>query len=398
MNSILQRRIKQNLEKINQASETRSREILKEINGVHISCANKKMLNFSGNDYLGLAQEPTVQEALLMGLKKYNLGTCASQMVCGYTETQHQLEIKLAEFLDFERVLLVSSGFLANIGVLQALLQKEDMIFIDRCSHASLYDGIKLAQCTMHRFRHKQIDHLMQLLQKESAKNSGCQWIVSDGLFSMEGTIASLPKLVTMAKQFNTCLLIDDAHGIGVLGPVGRGCIDLLAVNAQHLTVLTGTLSKAFGCFGAFIAGSSDVIEYLIQVMRTARYTSNLSPPFYAAGLNALHCIQSQPWRRIHLTKLIDYFKAGAKALRLPLQPSDTPIQILNVADANLLMHIHECLRDRGLWVGAMRPPTVAPGGSRLRLTFSALHQQSDVDHLLAGLDKVIPSELRLGM
>lgn len=381
---LLTARITQTLAEIKQDLSQRHRVPIQSINNSIMCSGAQELINFAGNDYLGLAQEPKLQIAFAAAANTIGFGSGASQVVCGYSDIQAQLEAALATFLGYERTLIFSSGYLANCGVLAGLFTRQDIIFIDRQAHASLYDGIQLIGCHFHRYRHNDLNHLEYLLKTKTG--AGVRAIVTDGLFSMEGDCAPLSECVALAQRYNATLLVDDAHGIGVLGTSGRGTAEYLGVSAQQVPLLVGTLSKAFGCFGGFVAGESAAIELLVQSARTARYTTALPPPMLAAAFSALQLVQTESWRRTYLQALIQQFRIEAEQLGIVLLPSQSPIQSVLIPDKAQLLSVAAMLQQRGFWVGAMRPPSVPIQRSRLRITMSALQQPEQVSALLTAL------------
>lgn len=350
----------------------------------------KPYLSFSSNDYLGLASHPEVVRSCENGLKKYGVGSGSSQLLGGYSFAHHALEEELAEFLGYERVLLFSTGYMANLGVITTLFKGEkSCIFIDRLSHASLIDGCRYPGVNFKRYKHLDIQDLERVLL-QNAKN---KVIISEGVFSMNGDIAPLPKLVTISKQNNSWLMIDDAHGIGVLGSKGKGIVDYCRATPKEVQILVGTFGKAFGTFSAFVAGSEVVIESLIQFARTYIYTTALPPAIIEATRTSLKLIQSENWRRDHLQLLIKKFKQGAAHLDIRLLPSDTPIQPIIIGDADRAEMIAARLKQVGILVALVRPPTVPANTSRLRISLTASHTEKDIERLLDVLNQVINKE-----
>jgi 8-amino-7-oxononanoate synthase len=386
----LSARITHTLAEIKQQLSERTRVPVRQVRDIIFTVNDHELINFAGNDYLGLAQHPQLQTAFLRATKQVGFGSGASQVVCGYSEIQEELETALAQFLGYERALIFSSGFLANCGVLTGLFNKQDVVFIDKQAHASLYDGVQLTGCEFRRYRHNDLIHLEQLLRAK--KNNGVTAIVTDGLFSMEGDCAPLSECAALARQYQATLIVDDAHGIGVLGATGRGTLEHVGVSAMDVPLLVGTMSKAFGCFGGFVAGHSEAIELLVQTARSARYTTALPPPVLAAAHAALELIQHEPWRRDHLRQLVQHFRQGATQLGIPLLASQSPIQSVVIPDKYRLLTIATELQQRGFWVGVMRPPSVPVRRSRLRITLSTLHQFEHVDALLNALAELVPA------
>lgn len=342
-----------------------------------------RYLNFASNDYLGLANHPDVTDAFKRGANEFGVGSGASHLVSGHSQYHHALEEQLADFCQRPRVLLFSTGYMANLGVLSALLSSADAVFEDKLNHASLLDGGLASGARFRRFLHADVASLEKQIGDSDARR---KLVVTDGVFSMDGDIAPLTEMARTVRAHQAWLMVDDAHGVGVLGKNGRGVIEALSDEDQP-QVLMATLGKAFGTFGAFVAGSEELIETLIQFSRSYIYTTALPPAVAAASLASLTLLREEHWRREKLITLIERFRQGAQQLGLSLLPSTTPIQPLLIGSDQKVMALNELLRQRGLLVGAIRPPTVAPGSARLRITISAAHEESDIDALLAALD-----------
>ncbi|UTA47544.1 8-amino-7-oxononanoate synthase [Simiduia sp. 21SJ11W-1] len=349
----------------------------------NVTVDGRPALAFCANDYLGLANHPEVKRAFIQAAERYGVGSGASHLVCGHSHEHHALEQELAAFTGRARALIFSTGYMANVGVINALVEKGDAVFEDKLNHASLLDGGLSSGAKFQRFLHNDV---AQLAQKLRASEQAKKLVVVDGVFSMDGDLAPLDELASLCARERAWLMVDDAHGLGVLGNNGGGCAEVFNLNEQQLPVLMGTFGKAFGTFGAFVAGSEELIETLIQLTRTYIYTTALPPAVAAATRASLKLIQTEPWRREKLQALIAEFRTGAQALGLQLMNSHTPIQPIVVGSAATVMSWSEQLMQRGLWVGAIRPPTVAPGSARLRVTLSAEHSSAQVQQLLSAL------------
>jgi 8-amino-7-oxononanoate synthase len=291
----------------------------------------------------------------------------------------HQLEDALAELTGRSRALLFSSGYMANLGVLTSLLQRGDHVFEDRLNHASLLDGGLHSGARFQRFAHGDVS----ALERKLVRVDGIKLVVVDGVFSMDGDTAPLEQLAATCSRHDACLMVDDAHGFGVMGQDGAGSTAAAGLDAEAVPVLMATLGKALGTAGAFVAGSELLIETLIQQARSYIYTTALPPAVAAATLESLKLLREESWRRDHLGQLIDRFRAGSKQLDLPLMPSASAIQPLQVGDAGKALALSERLKAKGFLIGAIRPPTVPAGTSRLRITLSAGHSDEQVDRLL---------------
>lgn len=349
---------------------------------------NGEILNFCSNDYLGLAAHPVLQQALSKGAAAYGCGAGAAHLVNGHSRAHHDLEEALAVYTGRPRALLFSTGYMANLGTISALLDRQDAVFMDKWNHASLVDGALLSRAQLQRYPHNDIERLETQLSTSNARH---KLIVTDGLFSMDGDVADLPALAKLAHQHNAWLMVDDAHGLGVLGTQGRGSLSQHGMSPHDVPVLVGTLGKAFGCFGAFVAGDEDLIEYLIQSSRSYIYTTALPPAVALAAQQALELSDNENWRRERLFLRIAEFRRGAEDLGLALMDSHSPIQGIILGDAASAMQASAALRELGLLITAIRPPTVPQGSARLRITLSASHSHAHVERLLSALAQVLP-------
>ncbi len=357
----------------------RQRQTLQSAQGPVVRVDGLEYLNFCSNDYLGLAAHPRVIERFRQAAVEYGVGSGASHLVCGHSAPHHALEEALAAFTGRERALLYSSGYTANTGILTALLQRGDHVFEDRLNHASLLDGGLHSGARFQRFAHNDV----RALEAKLARADGPRLVVVDGVFSMDGDTAPLAELARVCRMHDAWLMVDDAHGFGVLGERGVGSTEAARLAPDAVPILMATLGKALGTAGAFVAGSEQLIEGLIQQSRNYIYTTALPPAVAAASLEALALVTEEAWRRDYLATLIHRFRLGAEQLGLPLLPSASAIQPLLVGDASRALALSARLRERGFLIGAIRPPTVPAGTSRLRITLSAAHSETQVDQLL---------------
>ena len=364
----------------------RQRRVLESAQGAEVIVDGKPVLNFCSNDYLGLANHPDIIAAFKSAADEFGVGSGASHLVCGHSVLHHQLEQELAGFLGRDRALLFSTGYMANLSVINALVGKQDYIFEDKLNHASLLDAGLLSGARFQRFLHNDLNNLESRLKKAG---SGRKLIVVDSVFSMDGDLAPLDELAALAQKHNAWLMADDAHGLGVLGAAGAGCAEYFNLDQAQLPILMGTLGKGFGSFGAFVAGSETLIETLIQFARPYIYTTALPPAVAAASLASLNIIRNSVQHREHLHTLIRQFKTGAAALGLELMPSCSAIQPLFVGDSARALVISQSLAEKGLLVSAIRPPTVPANTARLRVTLSAAHSEQQVAYLLSSLAEV---------
>ncbi|MFW1677497.1 8-amino-7-oxononanoate synthase [Pontibacter sp. JAM-7] len=370
-----------------QQSLYRQRRTLQSPQGPEVTVDGRTCLAFCSNDYLGLANHPDVIRALQDAADIYGVGGGASHLVNGHSQAHHALEEALAEFTGRPRALLFSTGYMANLGAVNALLDKRDAVFEDRLNHASLLDAGLLSGARFQRYLHNDPASLQQKLTRSEARR---KLVVTDGVFSMDGNLANLPELAAVTRQQGGWLMVDDAHGFGCLGESGGGCAEYFNLGMEEVPVLVGTLGKAFGASGAFVAGSEDLIETLIQFARTYIYTTSMPPAVAAASLASLSLLRQENWRREKLNSLIKQFRQGCQQLGLTLLESFTPIQPILIGDAAAAMKISEALEAQGIFVGAIRPPTVPQGTARLRVTLSATHTEAQVDRLLLALESVV--------
>ena len=347
----------------------------------------ERLLAFCSNDYLGLANHPEVVRAMQQGAAKWGVGGGASHLVLGHSTPHHALEEALAEFTGRPRALLFSTGYMANLAAVTALVGQGDTVLEDRINHASLLDAGLLSGARFSRYLHNDAVSLASRLQKAT----GNTLVVTDGVFSMDGDLADLPALCAAAKQKDAWVLVDDAHGFGPLGATGAGIVEHFGLGVEDVQVLVGTLGKAFGTAGAFVAGSEELIETLIQFARPYIYTTSQPPAVACATLKSLELLRTENWRREHLNKLIARFREGAAAIGLTLMDSATPIQPILIGDSARALRLSALLRARGLLVTAIRPPTVPAGSARLRVTLSAAHSEAQLELLLQALAECWP-------
>jgi 8-amino-7-oxononanoate synthase len=367
----------------------RQRPNIDSAQGPVVRLEGREFVNFCSNDYLGLASHPRVIERLRQAALDFGVGSGASHLVCGHSTLHHELEEALADFTGRQRALLFSSGYMANVGTLGCLLQRGDHVFEDRLNHASLLDGGMHSGARFCRYAHNDMAQLAPML----ASATGHKLVVVDGVFSMDGDVAPLAELARLCQPDDTWLMVDDAHGFGVLGETGAGSLEAAGLGEAEVPVLMATLGKALGTAGAFVAGSELLIDALVQGARNYIYTTALPPAMAAASLEALALVKEEGWRRQHLQDLTARFRRGAQQISLPLMDTNSPIQPLLVGDSEQAMAYSAALRQRGLLIGAIRPPTVPAGTARLRITFSAAHSEQQVDFLLQQLEAVWQSD-----
>ncbi|MEE1901764.1 MULTISPECIES: 8-amino-7-oxononanoate synthase [Pseudomonas] len=365
----------------------RQRPLLESPQGPEVVVDGQRLLAFCSNDYLGLANHPEVIAAWQAGAERWGVGGGASHLVIGHSTPHHQVEEALAELTGRPRALLFSTGYMANLGAITALVGQGDTVLQDRLNHASLLDGGLLSGARFNRYLHNDPASLASRLDKAV----GNTLVVTDGVFSMDGDLADLPALADVARARGAWLMVDDAHGLGTLGTQGGGIVEHFGLGVEDVPVLIGTLGKACGTAGAFVAGSEELIEALVQFARPYIYTTSQPPALACATLKSLELLRREAWRREHLAALIRQFREGAQQIGLELMDSPTPIQPIVIGDSTQALRLSGMLRERGLLVTAIRPPTVPAGSARLRVTLSAAHSEAQVQLLLNALAECYP-------
>jgi glycine C-acetyltransferase/8-amino-7-oxononanoate synthase len=361
--------------------------------GAEVEMDGRRVLLFSSNNYLDLAAHPRVTEAAVKAIGRYGVGAGASRLVSGSLRPHRDLEERLAAFKRVEAALVFPTGYQANLGLIPTLAEDRDVIYADRLCHASLIDACRLCEVSLRVYRHRDHTHLARLLQRGTAQRSAL--VVTDGVFSMDGDLAPLPELHKATLQADATLVVDDAHGTGVMGPEGRGTVEHFGMERASL-VQMGTLSKALGGMGGFVAGSRDLIEYLVNRARPFIYTTALPPAMAAAALAALEVIQAEPERRVRLWRLRDRLHAGVRQIGFDTLDSCSPIIPLLVGDAQAALSLSEALLARGVYAPAIRPPTVPDGTSRIRMSVTAGHRPEQIDHVLEALRQIVAADGRL--
>jgi len=364
----------------------RSRRVADGPQGPELMLDGRRLLAFCSNDYLGLANHPEVIAALQRGAERYGVGAGAAHLVTGHSRAHHELEQELAAFVGYPRALLFSTGYMANLGAVGALCGAGDAVFEDRLNHASLLDAGLLSRARLQRYPHGDVAALALRLAESGARR---KLVVTDGLFSMDGDSAPLERLAAVAGDQRAWLMVDDAHGLGVVGASGRGTLERYGLGPAQVPVLVGTLGKGFGTFGAFVAGDEELIETLIQQARSYIYTTALPPAVAEATRAALRLVAGEEGaeRRGRLAERVAQFREGAARLGLPLMEADSAIQPLLVGEAEQAEHLAGVLAEEGILISAIRPPTVPERTARLRITFSADHTEAQVERLLAALE-----------
>jgi 8-amino-7-oxononanoate synthase len=380
--SVLLDSLRDALANVDAGSLRRRRKLTQSPCAPQVGLAGRSVLAFASNDYLGLANHPRLIEAATEGAQRWGVGAGASHLVSGHSAVHEALEAELARFVQCEAALVFSTGYMANIAVMPALLGRDDEIFADRLNHASLVDGALLSRASLRRYAHNDMTALAGMLATSTARR---KLIVSDAVFSMDGDIAPLAQLLALAEQYDAWLLIDDAHGFGVLGPQGRGSLAEAGLRSERI-ILMGTLGKAAGVSGAFVAGSRMLIEWLVQKSRAYIFTTAMPPMLAHVLLSSLELIENAGDRRCHLDALIARFREGMMPHAKCLLPSRTAIQPVVIGDNSVTLGIAAALLERDIWTPAIRPPTVPVGSARLRISLSAAHSFAQVDQLVAAL------------
>jgi 8-amino-7-oxononanoate synthase len=366
-------------------------EVVDPASPVFVRVDGRECINFCSNDYLGLSGHADIRHTLGAAAQRHGAGSGAAHLVTGHSIEHHALEEELAAFTGRPRALLFSTGYMANLGVASALLRRGDAVFEDRLNHASLLDAGVHSGAKFSRYAHNDPVELQQQLSESTARR---KLVLTDGVFSMDGDVAPLKSLSEACSRHAAHLMVDDAHGFGVLGRAGRGCVDAMGLTVQEVPIYMATLGKAVGVAGAFVAGSEALIETLIQKARTYIYTTAMPPAVAAATRMALQVLQRESWRREHLQALIQRFRSGAQQLGLQLMDSRTAIQPIVLGDAADALRASRFLLERGFMVSAIRPPTVPQGTARLRITLSAAHVEQQVDQLLEALNQLTTTHL----
>ena len=382
---------RQRLAAIDADDRRRRRRVIDGSHGAHVTVDGRYALNFCSNDYLGLAADPRLIDAMATAASRTGAGAGASQLVTGHNAEHAALEAELADWLGRERALVFSTGYAANVGTTAALVGKSDHIVADALNHASLIDGARLSGAAKHIYAHGDAMAADRALAAEAVQ-TGHRLLVTDAVFSMDGDTAPLARLADIAAARDAWLMVDDAHGLGVFGTDGAGRVAEAGLGSDRVPILTGTLGKSVGAAGAFVAGDADVIETILQTARSLIFSTAMPAPVAAAARRGIAIIRGEPARRAHLQALVARFRQRAAVAGLAIAASDSPIQPVIVGDEAAALRLSNALLERGYLVGAIRPPTVAPGTSRLRITLSAAHTGDDVDGLVAALAESWPA------
>lgn len=354
--------------------------------GREIVVDGKKVLNFCSNNYLGLANDPRLVEAAMLAMKKEGFGTGASRLVCGNLSSHDRLEQKMAQLKGTESCLTFSTGYMANVGIIPAICGHGDLILSDRLNHASIIDGILLSHADFKRYPHNDMDILEVMLKASPAETR--KLIITDSVFSMDGDLAPLPELVRLAQKYEAMLMVDEAHGFGVLGASGKGVVEHFGLQGK-IDIQMGTFSKAVGTFGAYCCGSRALIEVLINRARSFIYTTGLPPAVAAASLKGIEIIETEPERRARLWANTVFVAQRLKELRFDILNTQTPIIPIVVKESAMAVEFSKRLLDAGIFVSAIRPPTVPQNTARLRVTVMATHAEQDLEFLVKTIETI---------
>lgn len=371
------------------ADSVRTRRTIEHREGMRVTIGGRELLNFSSNDYLGLSQHVEVVSAMQEGTAWHGVGSSASALVSGHNAEHAALENECAEWMGYQRGLVFGSGYLANLAVMQSLLEPGDVCVQDKLNHACLLDGARLSFCELKRYPHRDVEAAMRQL---ISHKDGAAMLATDGVFSMDGDMAPLRDLALVARAHDATFFVDDAHGIGVIGPDGRGTTAVAGLNSREVPLLVLPFGKAFGGQGAMLLGSEALIGHISETARPYLFTTAPAPGMAAAMRASLRLIRGEAWRRAKLASLVARFRRGALRAGLPLAESYTPIQPVILGDNTRTLAVARRLEAQGFLVGAIRPPTVPAGQSRLRITLTAMHTEHEVDALLTALTMICQS------
>jgi len=382
--------INQELESLKESGLYRELRTIEKINGPHITIKGKELINFCSNDYLGLSQHLKIKEKAIEIIKDFGLGAGASRLISGHTIIHEELEKKIAKFKGREAAIVFPTGYMANLGVITSLVDEKDTVIIDRLNHASIIDACRLSRAKLQVYPHKDVSTLEKILQRSTSYRR--RLIITDSVFSMDGDLAPLPEICKLAQKYQAMLMIDEAHATGVIGKTGRGLEEYYEMEGK-VDIVMGTLSKALGSLGGFVAASNELIEYLRNKARSFIYTTALSPSICAASLVAIEIIENQAELISKLWQNIEFFSHRLSSL-VP-RPSSAIIPIL-IGELDKTMEISNKLFDHGIFLSGIRPPTVPKGQCRLRLTITAAHSKEDLECLASLLRELIPDAEKL--
>lgn len=379
------RSIQRAIDELKQKGLYRKLRVLEGEQSHRVRVEGREVIQFSSNNYLGLTSHPRLKEKVLKIVEHYGCGSGASRLVSGNFNLYEELEEKLACFKNTPSALVFNSGYMANLGVIPSLMQEGDVIFSDELNHASIIDACRMSRAEVIIFRHRDTDNLERLIRKKKGRE---RLIVTDGVFSMEGDIAPLPDLVRIAERYSALVMVDDAHATGVLGKRGSGSVEHFGLDGK-VDIQMGTLSKALGGFGAYIAGDHEFKDYLINTARSFIFTTALPPVVLASSIAALEVIEEEPELKERLWENVRFFKPRVQALGFQITKTETPIIPIRIGDPHLTVKMSDMLFDEGVWIQAIRPPAVPEGTSRLRIALMATHTVEELEVALCALEKI---------
>jgi len=382
--------IKKELAEIREKGLYRVLRTVETAQGPRVRVDGREMILLCSNDYLGLANHPKVKEAACGAIEKYGFGSGASRLISGTMPPHREFEERFAKFKGTEAALLFNSGYAANTGVIPAITCFDDTIFSDRLNHASIVDGCRLSRADFRRYRHLDMKALERYLiyHAENDEEGGRKLIVTDGVFSMDGDIAPLDKIVSLAKEYGCMLMVDDAHGTGVLGATGRGSAEHFGIAIEDVDIYMGTLGKALGSYGAYVAGSRELIDYLVNKSRSFIYSTSLPPAMAAAAIASIEIMEDEPERRKHLLENAALMRHGLRDAGFEIMDSHTQIIPILTGDSHIACKMMDLLMDEGVYALAIRPPSVPEGTARLRVTVTSEHSQDDLTKAIAAFKK----------
>lgn len=365
----------------------RKRRVIESAQGPSVMIDGQEFLNFSSNDYLGLANNPDLKDCMIGAIKKYGIGAASSQLLVGHSKAHEILERKLSIFLNRDASLIFPTGYQANLAIASVLIDSKTVVLQDKLNHASLIDAALLSKGKLVRYRHHDLNHLALLLEKNKKNNL---LVMTDGVFSMDGDYAPIIEIAELCQTYNAQLIVDDAHGLGVMGKTGAGLLEEFKLNQRQVPILVGTFGKAFGASGAFVSGNSLLIDAFIQKARTYIYTTALLPSLAVTISSAIDLISNGNHLRANLKELITYYKKSVKQIGLESSISKSQIQPLIIGEAKKTNEVSNALFEKNILATAIRPPTVPQGSSRLRISLTAAHTREQIDYLVDSLREVI--------
>lgn len=375
-------RLKEKLNKYSKNSLFRNRFTITERNDNFVKINGRSCISFCNNDYLGLANHPELKKAFVDGVQLYGAGSTSSAMVSGYFKPQKQLEEKFSEFLGRDHSVLFNSGYMANLGVITSIASRKDVILLDKFCHSSLLDAVRLSNAKRYRFKHNNLEHFNYLLGFKKPNI-----VITEGIFSMEGDFSPLLEISRCIDRKNILFIVDDAHGIGVLGKNGGGSCEKWGLTQLEVPCLIIPLGKAFACLGAIVSGRTDILEGILQFSKSYRATTSLPPALCVAAIKSLEIVKKEDWRREKLNEIISFFmrQASIRGLKF-ISDSNTPVKCLIVKDNEKIIGVQKKMLEKGFLISCIRPPTVPEGTARIRISLNCLHTKEQIASLICNL------------